>query len=256
MLFARQDGLATTAQLEAAGVTRAMVRTRIGAGEWERTTPTVIATASAPWTWVRSVRAAVMDVGDRCAAADVTAGRLQHFDGLDRVSAIHVVTAGSGHRTTLAGVTIHRSNLFDPSSCDSVDGIRVVTRPLALVQLATSQPVDVVGKALDGMLRKGDSANWIAHVAKEWDVRGGRGGHLVLQLLDQRVGRPLPRSWFQRIASRLLTSHGVRLVDEHPVEDPHTGRRLAELDLALPRADARSRVSELGVARFTVCAGA
>ena len=233
-VFARQDGLATTQQLEAAGVTRAMVRSRLGSEEWQRVTRTVIAAASTPWTWLRSVRAAVLDVGELCAVADVTAGRLQRFDGLGRETATHLVTAGSGHRTTLPGVTIHRSQLFDPNACDCVEGIRVVTRPLALVQIATTQTVDVVAKALDGMLRNGDSPNWIAHVARDSDTRGGRGARLVLQLLDQRTGRRLPRSWFQRVASRLLASHGVRLVDEHPVNDPQTRRRLADLDLALP----------------------
>ena len=38
-------------------------------------------------------------------------------------------------------------------------------------------------------------------------------------LLDERDGRRLPRSWFQRLAKKVLERSGIRLVDEHPVHD-------------------------------------
>ena len=43
----------------------------------------------------------------------------------------------------------------------------------------------------------------------------------------------MPRSWFQRIAGRVLAAAGIRLVDEYPVRD-RNGVLLAELDLADP----------------------
>ena len=52
-------------------------------------------------------------------------------------------------------------------------------------------------------------------------------------LLGERVDARLPRSWFQRIAGRVLASAGIRLVDEYPVRD-RRGILLAELDLADP----------------------
>ena len=52
-------------------------------------------------------------------------------------------------------------------------------------------------------------------------------------LLGERVDKRLPRSWFQRIANRVLASAGIRLVDEYPVRDQR-GVLLAELDLADP----------------------
>lgn len=54
-----------------------------------------------------------------------------------------------------------------------------------------------------------------------------------MRLLDERVDRPLPRSWFQRLAKRTLAGCGVPLVDEYPVRDV-AGVLLAELDLAWP----------------------
>ena len=52
-------------------------------------------------------------------------------------------------------------------------------------------------------------------------------------LLGERVDARLPRSWFQRIAGRILAAAGIRLVDEYPVRD-RLGNLLAELDLADP----------------------
>lgn len=51
--------------------------------------------------------------------------------------------------------------------------------------------------------------------------------------LDEREGKTLPASWFQRLAKRLFESTGLAMDDEYPVygED---GRLLARLDLAIP----------------------
>ena len=55
----------------------------------------------------------------------------------------------------------------------------------------------------------------------------------MLMLLGERVDARLPRSWFQRVAGRVLASVGIRLVDEYAVRDQR-GILLAELDLADP----------------------
>jgi very-short-patch-repair endonuclease len=52
-------------------------------------------------------------------------------------------------------------------------------------------------------------------------------------LLGERVDNRLPRSWFQRVAGRVLTRVGIRLVDGYRIRDRH-GIVLAELDLADP----------------------
>ena len=52
-------------------------------------------------------------------------------------------------------------------------------------------------------------------------------------LLGERVDKALPRSWFQRVAGRVLATAGIRLVDEYPIRDDR-GVLLAELDLADP----------------------
>ena len=234
-LFARQDGLATAAQLEALGATRAYVRTRIRNGEWIRVSRHVLASGATPDSWRRRVRAAWFDVGTDAAASHVTACRLHDLDGCSREEEVHLTVCGLHHRTSVVGAVVHRSTLLGEEDCDEVDGIGVVMRPVALIQLAATRGADRAGKALDGMLRRGDPAIWIGRVAQRWLRPGTSGAGTVLTLLDQRVNGRLPRSWFQRVARRVLESHGIALVDEHPVRDPESGRVLAELDLALPR---------------------
>jgi hypothetical protein len=56
------------------------------------------------------------------------------------------------------------------------------------------------------------------------------GSGVLADLLAARIGEPLPRSWFERLAARVLADHGVVL--EHEVEVLEGRRRLAVLDLA------------------------
>jgi hypothetical protein len=128
---------------------------------------------------------------------------------------------------------LHRSRILTRRACLEVDGLLVVSRPVALVQIARSVGRDRAGQALDGMLRSGDNPIWIRQVASSWRGSGTSGPALVLELLNERVDGRLPRSWFQRLAKRALASRGFELVDEHPVSSVE-GRLLAELDLAIP----------------------
>ena len=82
------------------------------------------------------------------------------------------------------------------------------------------------------MLRDGNSPAWIRQTASRLRRQGMAGPSLVLRMLDQRVDRRLPRSWFQRLAKAALADAGFRMTDEHPVHD-EDGRLLAELDLAI-----------------------
>jgi hypothetical protein len=233
-VFAAQDALATHRQLEDVGVTRSLRRQRLESGEWERISDTVVGISGAPVTWRRQVRAAWLDAGDDTAVSHCTAARMFAFDGFEREAGLHVTVCGGRHRTTLPGVRLHRSELLDEASRIWIDGIAVVSKPIALLQVASTHPADSVARALDGLMRDGASPQWIEQVVTSWRRRGVRGPSTVLSLLHDRVGGELPRSWFQRLAKRVLASHNVRMVDEHPVRDPVTGKKLAELDLAIP----------------------
>jgi hypothetical protein len=106
-----------------------------------------------------------------------------------------------------------------------------VIRPVALVQIAAEDGRDASARALDSMLRNGDSPTWVRQICTPLRRQGLGGPAIVMRQLDERVDGRLPRSWFQRLAKRILDGRGIRLVDEHPVRDDN-GKVIAELDLA------------------------
>lgn len=230
-IFARQDGVATVRQL-APVASRGLVRQRIRSGEWRRLGPGLVA-APGTETWLRRIRAAQLSGGPDAAISHGTAGRLHGFDGFDRYEPIHLTTCEGVHRTSAEGVHVHRSTLLEVAACDLVHDLTVVPRPVALLQIAGADGRSAAARALDGMLRDGDSPLWIEQVVSSWRRRGVKGPAMVLDLLAERIDRRLPASWFQRLTARVLRTRGIAMVDEYPVHDLD-GRVLARLDLALP----------------------
>lgn len=231
--MARQDGLATVAQVRSAGLVERRQRGRVASGEWTKLDRTVVAVSGAPQSWRRVVRAAWLSAGPSTAVSHGTAARLLGIDGYDRFTPIHVTTVGRTHHTSLRGVVVHRSTRLTDEQCTVVDGIRVVRPEVALVQITGASGPKLGRKVLDHLLRSGMSVERIAGVAIAWRRQGVRGPSMVLRMLSE-VERRLPRSWFQRLAKDVLRTCGIRLVDELPIVDPDTGRTLAELDLACP----------------------
>lgn len=232
-LFNRQDGLATVAQLRAVGVTRGAVRGRVARGEWEQWDERVIGLGGVPRTWRRRVRAAALSTSPSGAISHETAARLHRFDGFSRAEALHVTVCGGRNLSSVPGVTVHRSKLLAETACASVDGITVVSKPLALIQVTAARGEDAGRQALDGLLRDGARPAWIHHVATQWRRPGVPGPAVVLDMLHAATAARLPASWFQRLASRLLAERGLEFVDELPVCDGD-GSPLARLDLAMP----------------------
>jgi len=231
--FATQDGLATFSQIREAEIARGVRRSRLEGGEWRAVDRTVIELGGASDSWRRDVRRALLSVGGDAAISHVTAGRLHGFDGLDRNPEIHVTVCGLTHHTAPAGVVVHRSTLLTTKACIEIEGMRVVSKPIALIQIAATEGRDATRKALDSMVRGGDSSLWVRTTVQEWRHRGVKGPRMVLDALDATESR-LPRSWFQRLAKRALATTGLSFVDELRVEDPADGSHLADLDLAAP----------------------
>lgn len=232
-LLARQDGLASLTQLADLGVGRGAVRGRLARGEWERWGPAVVGVAGVADSWRRRVRAALLTSGPDAVVSHATAARMHGLDGFEHDESLHVSVCGGGHRRGFAATTVHRSKLLTRKDCVVIDGMPVVSRPLALVQIADTSSRDTVQRALDGLLRSGGHPRWIEQVAMRWCRPGVGGASLVLDVLRECTATRLPRSWFQRLAKRVLAEQGVVMVDEHPVHGPD-GRLLAELDLAIP----------------------
>ncbi len=230
--FAAQDLLATTAQLAECGVTSGVLRQRLATGEWIRIERELVG-IPAPMTWERRVRGAVLLGGASALVSHGTAARLHRFDGYDRFDEICLCSMGGAHIRGTAETRISRTRtVTSRHRLVTRSGIPVVSIPVALIQIAGREGRDATARALDGALRDGISPRWIRTVVDEIARSGLSGPGLLGELLHERVDRRLPRSWYQRLAKRLLAAHGLDLVDEWQVRDGTA--IVASLDLAIP----------------------
>jgi hypothetical protein len=173
----------------------------------------------------------VATLATRGVASHATAARLHGLDGFNRNDDIHITLRYDQRRYAHAGARVHLSRVFDKSDQLQVGGIPTVIVPVCLIQIAEESDGDLI-KALEGAMRDGISPTWIRNVAARYHRPGLSGTKRLVRALDERVDGTLPRSWFQRLAARLLADAGIETVDEYPI---HEGKRLlAELDLAIP----------------------
>lgn len=158
-----------------------------------------------------------------------SAARLHQFDGYLDASTIEIVVPHGVHVLAADGVRVRRVRGLSKADRHVVDGIPVTIQPVTLIHLAADGLN--AAQALDSALRQGKAPAWFRQHFERWQVGGRCGPTQMLQLLDDRMGKRLPRSWFQRLAKELLDTTGIQLVDEWPVRDDH-GKKLADLDLA------------------------
>lgn len=196
---------------------------------WEQADPRVIVSRATPDTWHR--RMTIATLASRGVASHASAARLHELDGFDRCEEIHVTLRYDQRRHHHPGSVTHVSRVLEAKDQLDIQGIATVILPVCLIQLADLGG-DAFVKALEGAMREGVNPTWIRQVAARYDRPSLPGTRRLVRALDERVDTMLPRSWFQRLAARLLADVGIHTVDEHPVYD---GKRLlAQLDLAVP----------------------
>ena len=123
------------------------------------------------------------------------------------------------HPIADCGIAVHYTRGPLLEHVDAVDGIQVLSIASTLALLAPAVGIGPTARALDSALRMGASTDELRSVARAWRRRGRSGPPALLMLLGERIDKRLPRSWFQRIAARVLANAGIRLVDEYPVRD-------------------------------------
>jgi hypothetical protein len=226
--MADQHGAAATTQIRSDMSWRRQ-RALVDARVWQQDHRRVVTSRSAPDTWHRRVMVATL--ASRGVASHSSAARLHSLDGFHRCDEVHITLRYSQHRHRHPGAVIHVSRVFERADQLVVQGVPTVIVPVCLIQLA-DQPGDAFVKALEGAMRDGVSPLWIRQVAARYDRPSLPGTRKVVRALNERVNTSLPRSWYQRIAARLLHDAGIATVDEYSIYD---GRRLlAVLDLAIP----------------------
>lgn len=227
-LMAAQHGAASTNQVRQSLRWRqqnALLDSRV----WERSDKRVVTSRSTPDTWQQRVMVATL--ATRGVASHAAAARLHGFDGFNRSDEIHVVLRYQQRRQSHQGARIHISRVFNSADQLPITGIPTVIVPVCLIQIGEHSDAAMI-KALEGTMRDGINSTWIRQVAARYDRPTSSATRRLIRALDERVDKTLPRSWFQRLASRVLADVGIATVDEYAI---HDGRNLlAELDLAIP----------------------
>jgi very-short-patch-repair endonuclease len=231
-LMAGQHGVATSSQARALGLSRRAEVRMIARGILTSPARDVLAAGGAPVTFEGRAMAAVLSPGVT-AVSHGAAARLHGLDGFDRYDRVDVIGGQGANPHPAPGTLIHytRGPILD--HVVAVEKIPVMSIPSTLALLAPWVGIGPTAKALDSALRMGLSAEELRTVALTWRRPGRRGPPALLMLLGERVDNRLPRSWFQRVAARVLAAAGIRLIHEYPVRDRHA-ILLAELDLAEP----------------------
>ena len=226
-----QHGVASAGQARAAGVTRRVEQRLIRDGSLEVVHPKVFRLAGSPVTFETEAMAASLAPGIS-GVSHGAAARLHGLDGFDRHRGVDVIAPRPMNLTDLT-VRIHWTRGPLAAHIVRVGPIPTMCIASTLALLAPAAGIGRTARALDSALRLGISSEHLRQVAHDWRKPGRSGPAALLMLLGERVDQRLPRSWFQRLAKRLLAADGIRLVDEYPVHDAH-GRLLAQLDLADP----------------------
>ena len=226
-LARRQHGVFTRAQIIDAGLTDRVIARRLANGTWVKLSAGVYASAAAPPTWRRQVKAAQLGLANSVVSHRAAAA-LHGIAGC-REGAIDLTVPTSGPSRSSFAVVHRRSR----TPTTTIDGIRVTTLPRTVVDLAAQLPVSRLAAVFDDLV--------VARRLRVDDVRAEyealtatrcRGIGAVRWLLDDRVDGRLPA------ANEL--ERALRRVLEDPSFPP------VEHQAALPwRASAPQRVDAL-----------
>jgi hypothetical protein len=231
-LMRQQHGVATTSQARALGLTRRAEVRMLAAGSLQSPARDVLAAGGGPVTFEGRAMAAALSPGVS-AVSHGAAARLHGLDGFDRYSTVDVIGAQGANPHPAAGTVIHYTRGPVLEHTVTVGKIPTMSIASTLALLAPVVGIGPTARALDSALRLGVCADELRAVAEAWQRRGRPGPPALLTLLGERINDRLPRSWFHRVAGRVLAIIGIPLVDEFPVRD-RRGILLAELDLADP----------------------
>jgi hypothetical protein len=203
-----QDGLATRAQLVAAGVSRSMVRRRVHGGNWQQTLPGVylVTAPAARFTPRQRLLAALLYGGNGTRLTGVEALRLHGFDHLPDDQYVRILVPHVRQIRPAGFVCVHRTRRPDPNP--------VTFDPLVAVSVARA--VADTGRCL----RWGSPGQIHRLVGQALDRRLTTVGELA----DTRTHRNCASSGMpSRIAATAVdtptTYHSSTLFAEHERED-------------------------------------
>ena len=206
-LAVRQYGVVAHRQLEALGLGRPAIKTRVGNGRLHRVHKGVYAVGYPRLTRDGRFMAAVLACGDGAVASHAAAAVLWALRPW-KPAAVDVTVPGRGGRRRRRGIVVHRSAL-EASEVTTLDGIPVTTPARTLVDLADVVPRRALERAID-------EAEYLRLDCTGLAPRHGRRGS---GLLARVLADHLPRSTRTHPG---LEDRFVALCTEHRLALPET----------------------------------
>ncbi|MGB6181195.1 MAG: type IV toxin-antitoxin system AbiEi family antitoxin domain-containing protein [Rhodococcus sp. (in: high G+C Gram-positive bacteria)] len=205
-LLAVQDGVITSAQARAAGLTADAVERRVRSGRWRRVTRGVYVALDRPFTDAARARCAVLST--RCGV--LTGTGAAYWLGLNPVlpPMVEVTVPRTASGRAAPGVRLRRRTL-DAADVVEVRRLRVTGLALTVLECAA-----VLGpEVMDRQLQR--NANLVS-LRRAQDRNRGRAGSRVSES-QLRAAEGGARSEAERLVVRLLTSSGLTgWVVNHP----------------------------------------
>jgi len=229
-LAARQMGLVTRAQAEAAGATARMIQHRLATGRWVRVGPGVYRLAGVPVTWHQRALAACLGAGPEAVVSHRSAAVIWGLSGF-RPGALEI-TVPDGRSVRRGAVVVHRS-LELPRMDRTTHGRVPVTRPARmLLDLAGQIRPDLLEEAVDDVLCRRLAT--LDHIRRRLDELGPRRGATSLRaILEAWSTDGLPANVAEMRIARLLLDAGYHgFVPQYEIY--HEGEFVARVDLGDP----------------------
>jgi len=222
-LFARQHGLVLRSQAIAAGVTDAMIETRLVTGRWAFVARGLYRLAGVPVTWRQRALAACLVSGPGAVVSHRSAAVLWGVSGFRPGPVELTVPAGRSGRNALARV--HRSSEVDGMARDGIP----VTRPArTLSDLAAVVGGERLEEAVDDVL-----CRRLCRLDDLTAPAGRRGSAELRMVLDAWNGEGLADGVAEmRIVRQLLAAGLPQPVRQHEIRSG--GELVARVDLAYP----------------------
>jgi hypothetical protein len=159
---------------------------------------------------------------------------VHRVDGFDDVRAFHVMVPRGARLKAPSWVQVHTSRRWESTTAVTAAGLRCSDPLTSLVMAPPHTTRAHLQQGVDHLLRQGTEPAQLMEIVEHWRGSGVDGSGVVGRLLAAQIGKPLPRSWFERLARRLLALTGLHLVHEHPVT--LADGRTVVIDLAAPEA--------------------
>ncbi|MGZ8179116.1 type IV toxin-antitoxin system AbiEi family antitoxin domain-containing protein [Williamsia sp. SKLECPSW1] len=199
-VLAANDGVITLAQAASSGLDRSAVRRRVRSGEWRHVGRGVYFASDRRMGDRARIRVGRADAGERAVVHGASAA--WWFRMLDRAPTQVTVCVPRGHhggRRTVASVV---SRDLDPADVVTVDGLTIVSRPLAALEASVTHGAEVLDRAL---LRRMVTLEEVVAVHGRYPSRRGAGR--ATAIIDACLSGA--RSEAERIAHRLLEEAGI-----------------------------------------------